>query len=607
MKIIKIFFCFTAILLSACTTQLSGIKKSGSNADSLSGVSDGFVYYLPTKVIEVEVDFEIQDCVTVDNSNVPELVYNIRPVFTERLVADSNQRYVVDYESLSALTKVTNSNFKIYPHGMLESINADAVDKSANIGLNIIDAGFSVARGALVGGITSPQMVSLAGMAQDEKLIKNKNKTPADRKKLILLGDDPELKRYKELEHNNYQCNQDLSKLIKSLRDDETAYKLEIANDTKRAIAEENFEKAKKALVVARADVGYFTDNPSTKIELSKAQMVLNQKQALAEDAKKQIDSLAQSKTSELLENISKTKKKLTFKSSSVFEASSLDKSLIISVGAESIQKFYDKAASDKIKAECNGNLNNKGFECVKNWPFVSINLTSLSKETSVLKDENLKVSKSEIRPGLYYRQPLDARITVCNPTCNLEDIKAGGSTVNLLYQRITQLPQLGQLAKLTLKNQPFDDNLISANFSEMGGLTTLTFNTKSAADNAAEGAAKAGESYRSFVSNLISDARTERNLIRTENIEALENKQKLNELNIDIEKLNREEIASRYSSKIELLKKYQSLESLRKGTASRAEYESNQLDSEIKKTKLLIELEKLQKELNQTRNIPVN
>lgn len=103
----------------------------------------------------------------------------------------------------------------------------------------------------------------------------------------------------------------------------------------------------------------------------------------------------------------------------------------------------------------------------------------------SVRKVEPMQAAVAE---GIVYRQPVKATLLVCKQLACVDasgDLAAEPSAVVLSGP--VDLPQLGPLAVLPLKNTAFQNNTIGASFSEGGGLTKLTYKSNAAAAEAAK------------------------------------------------------------------------------------------------------------------------
>lgn len=89
---------------------------------------------------------------------------------------------------------------------------------------------------------------------------------------------------------------------------------------------------------------------------------------------------------------------------------------------------------------------------------------------------------------GIVYRQPVKAMLLVCREApCVKPDGELVAEPSAVVLSSPVDLPQLGPLAMLPLKNGPFQNNTIGASFSESGGLSKLTYKSNAAAAEAAK------------------------------------------------------------------------------------------------------------------------
>ena len=88
---------------------------------------------------------------------------------------------------------------------------------------------------------------------------------------------------------------------------------------------------------------------------------------------------------------------------------------------------------------------------------------------------------------GVFYRQPLKSTLLVCKA----QPCTAGGAIVAtpdaVLTSSLFDVPQLGPLAVLPLKNGAFQNNTIAASFAENGALIKLAYKSNAAAAKGAE------------------------------------------------------------------------------------------------------------------------
>jgi hypothetical protein len=111
---------------------------------------------------------------------------------------------------------------------------------------------------------------------------------------------------------------------------------------------------------------------------------------------------------------------------------------------------------------------------------------------------------------GIVYRQPVKATMLVCRgaPCVTAEGQLVAEPSAVVLSSPL-DLPQLGPLAVLPLKNGPFQNNTIGASFTESGGLAKLTYKSNAAA-------AEAAKTFESTADTLLKFKDAKRNEERT-------------------------------------------------------------------------------------------
>ena len=93
---------------------------------------------------------------------------------------------------------------------------------------------------------------------------------------------------------------------------------------------------------------------------------------------------------------------------------------------------------------------------------------------------------------GIIFRDPAFSKISICTPDCKLKE--------NTLSESNTQISQLGQKVRFSLKNGPFMKNNLSLTFSEIGRLEKATYGNESTVDKALSAANGAESSISDYV-----------------------------------------------------------------------------------------------------------
>ncbi len=150
MRMMTLTFCY--FFLVSCTTDLN-VRRLPS--DGLTwGSMKGIVYSLPFTQFKIDVTRGIAKCgvprpgndlddndLSGDSSLIPEIKTFVKSEIRIELVDDGDHMYVIDTDSLSETTKITDITVK-WENGKLVSINASADDQTAEV-ITAVAAGVS--------------------------------------------------------------------------------------------------------------------------------------------------------------------------------------------------------------------------------------------------------------------------------------------------------------------------------------------------------------------------------------------------------------------------------------------------------------------------------
>ncbi|MHC8286822.1 hypothetical protein ACYZUD_08295 [Pseudomonas sp. XS1P51] len=150
----------TAIVVSAfiitagCTTYLQSRKPSDT------GTTQGVIYHLPELHYDVEVKRTLTQCPELPDQQhsrpAGQIEFQINAMAAPRTVA--GEEVVIDYESLSAFTKITDFNLERYSSGIIKSVNATVDDRTADVAQQAFKAIVSVGKIAI--GLPVPSGVA---------------------------------------------------------------------------------------------------------------------------------------------------------------------------------------------------------------------------------------------------------------------------------------------------------------------------------------------------------------------------------------------------------------------------------------------------------------
>ncbi len=181
-------------MLASCTTQLE--TRHGLSADALAstpmasgaGKLQLLSYYVPAAQFKITVKTRAAACTagTVTTSEIRAAVetqYN------------PGERFSIDYDQLSAFTKITSVSTALYPNGTLKSVNAEASDQTIETATAAVKLVATVAAlaGKPEGATGDPRCAALAKREAAEAPLKAaKDKVNAAIAELLVLPPDPD-------------------------------------------------------------------------------------------------------------------------------------------------------------------------------------------------------------------------------------------------------------------------------------------------------------------------------------------------------------------------------------------------------------------------------
>lgn len=126
----------TLLSLCGCTTQLETQKI----ATSSGAITEGVTYQLPRLIYTVDVTRTLATCGTSDTP----LQFDIASKASSSIVAD--EPVVISYTELANAMKTTDFSLELYPSGVLKSVNATIEDRTAAIATEGFKAAASIAK-----------------------------------------------------------------------------------------------------------------------------------------------------------------------------------------------------------------------------------------------------------------------------------------------------------------------------------------------------------------------------------------------------------------------------------------------------------------------------
>lgn len=421
----------------------------------------------------------------IDSLNLkPELVIEteVSAKIDARSTQDLSQAYSIDYALMSSGLKATDYAVKTYPSGIIKSVNVAIDDQSGAAISNIIIGATKLA--AATGGFPLTAGIANAGRGdfqsfsdwqRDQKRSspgckpdirwklyqRDTLKAESESNAEALVARKKEVDRLEEVQISAIAIHNKAAAALKELD----------ANDPSRATAE---------ALASKAD----------------ADVKLATKKTQEEKVKLTTLTQASSKTETRFNSI---RKSLTLMSSSTFRptASQLREKL-----PGEVEALRSWLSTDSLK-DCDSNL-----KCATDHLLPIINSLEVnaevyapsipSKVTTKINNKNKKEETIEAT-GIYYRQPIKATLLVCkSQSCTLSG-SVTATPENILVSELVDIPQLGALAVLPLKNWPFQNNTIQASFTEDGALTEVAYKSNAAAAKAAEVFESSADSISAF------------------------------------------------------------------------------------------------------------
>lgn len=438
------------ILASGCTTHLeSGAPRAGS-------IPHGVSYHLPHLLHDVEVTRIVTSCPKKASDSIE---FEFAGKVENRIVA--GEPVVINYADLADIMKTTDFSVELYPSGVLKSINAIIDDRTADVATEAFKAALSVGKIALGlpqggGTSTTPSEINnfLACTMATEKTVASL----PDLQATIRTSEGELKKAAKAL--TDFNADHTEPERVPAVIKEATRLA------TAKRKAQEVLEAANKALADARASltlISRFTVSPEAE-GTTRADRL--------SDA--QSGKVSPGDVLELRTKIGEkwlavpTGPKLGLESAAVQRAHW--------VGEEPTQDSV--AALATILGARQQDFENALAVIERGDVLFASAPTTLGASTGPALAEARACGTSEkLRCGVIYRTKVTARTRLCRftrsqgaPTSN-NCVRLPAGTEALLFSEDRTVPQMGQLVSLGLRNGPFANNSLSAEFGEDGSL----------------------------------------------------------------------------------------------------------------------------------------
>jgi hypothetical protein len=530
------------VVTSGCTTTLESSKL---------GVKEqkGLLYRLPAKNFSVKASYEITKCEF--SAEDISLTASVDASFSEALVGA--EAYIINYEALNALTKVTNTEFHLSENGLLTGFKSSISDHSGAVISNSVAAVVNVARAAVM-----PEVPNIT------------------LKKILSKEDEPCM-----LLNGAIAVKASLEKEILS----------EATKDKKRAEHQGAVANAKAKIQALTELMETYSKIGSESDKKSLIERIQEQERNKAK-AKSDLDELGDSMIGKLQQSLSEAKKHLTITGATEFTPELTDDffkaTKVVTVERAQLRKFFPNITK----------LDNV------NLPLVSI---EVEKHSIIETEENHLTKADNDDKGIFYRLPATSVVRLCL-TPN------SGATSTLLLEKQTQVPQFGPIGILSLTNKAFDENVLDVEFSSgTGSPSKLVFQSLSKAEAASTAAREATSLYV----QLQKDRREDRIATNKQLLEQATAQVTLEKAQSDLllakitssasaAKTEFELQAAWIEGQIQLLRDQQRLDAIRTGTATTGDLELEALKTQEQLLAQQLKILKLQKEIqDQKENLP--
>lgn len=375
---------------------------------------------------------------------------------------DTAYTYSLDYDLMQSGLKGTDYSVEQYPNGTLKSVNVTIDDQTGPAIQSVLGgvAKFAAAAGGFPLSLGTKPQAAGSKPFQSFSAWKDANSSVVSPCK-----SDIKLKLYQRA---GLEAQADAN-AEDALAQQKKVDKLDAAQV--KAIAE--LEKAKAALKeIDSGDPKRHEAEALVKKTTGDAKLAA--KAVL--DAKSELDDLAQA-GDKVATRLAALRKGLTVVHTTTFRPTFESRSLHVAGELEAISAWTNEATLKSCAEKtdmCDG---------VKNFE------TAISAYVAIHTPPLPKIAANAMADvGVYYRQPLRGVLVVCKKAQCTNDaglLTAGPDSI--LLNTPADVPQLGALAVLPLKNVPFQNNTISASFAESGALTKVTYKSNAAAAKAAE------------------------------------------------------------------------------------------------------------------------
>lgn len=436
---------------TGCTTSLKSARL-----DTQPNTPSGLTYLLPAKLFTATAAFEVTGC-TPHGVNA-EIDARVTATLSESLIG--REPYTLDQQKLNNWMKVTGTELKTSPTGLLIGANASITDQTGTL---IKDAAVTAATIARAAALPLPPISVLAsdGFSNFSASLNSASAT-LDAGRLLSLDPSlrpeidaakkksaPEKKQAieKAIEKRTDPCEPILT-VLKNKKTAEEAIDKEKITEKSRVAATNSITDAEIEIKALTAMVETYEKlgNDADKSELLKR---IKLQEKAKEEAKAKLKVLGESKLEALTKKQSEAKATLALTGTVEFSPDIDDQERKITVKGMELEKLFNgRLGADKIKL-----------------PEVSVVIEPLDQRSAIR-----KMAPPDDAIGIAYRVPAAAfsRIYVQE-----------GKRITLI-EKVTQVPQYGPIGSINLDNQVFDDNTMEVAYhADTGAPSRVAYRAK--------------------------------------------------------------------------------------------------------------------------------
>ncbi|MDX1440211.1 MAG: hypothetical protein R3284_09940 [Rubricoccaceae bacterium] len=397
-----------------------------------------------------------------------------RASVTPHFLPDMTQVYTINYQEMRKATKATDYSVEKYANGTLKSVNVMIDDQTGDVIKGTLAGAINLAKIAV--GIP-PVAVPQAGVPELLSFEEWKKKFP-DRVTTEQLCN--EVTRGHLARRANYVKEvATLPNEIKAVTEQVSKAKKALEAKTKEAAD----TKAQRDKLTPGDENWKNLDESTKKLEAVVAELK-TKFTALESKLKSRQESL-----SGIQQRYAEMRKHLVVSRTVHYSAAGAGDKVEIDGARDAVDKWFNKG---KLSDVCK----RPELEC----DAMGTPKTLLTWATAYLAPSNPPATTAPDGDNLIYREPARGLLMVCKHSECLDSAgKLAAKPENVVFSQVVDFPQLGVLAALPLVNKAFQNNTLTANFSESGSLTKLGYVSNARAARAAKTVEESSEALLQY------------------------------------------------------------------------------------------------------------